>query len=97
MSALEVVATIAVKASSVEAIRDALTTLAAATRQEQGCLRYDLFESAASPGTFVTLEEWRSQEDLDAHLRSEHVQAAFAAAEGHLADDVAIHPLRPVL
>ena len=35
--------------------------LAEATREESGCLAYDLFESAAAPGVFVTLERWTDQ------------------------------------
>lgn len=96
MSDLQVVATIPAKAGSEDAVRGLLTTLAAATREEEGWLAYDLFESAAVPGTFVTVERWRGQEDLDAHLGSEHVGAAVAAATEHLGGNIAIHPLTPV-
>ena len=50
----------------------------------------------AAPGTFVTVERWTDQAALDAHMTQPHVAAAFAAAEGALSGDVAIHPLRPV-
>lgn len=96
MTELQAVATIPAKPGSVDPIRTALQTMVAATREEEGCLAYDLFESAATPGTFVTVERWRAQEDLDAHLRTPHVAAAFAAADGHLAGEVAVHPLVPV-
>lgn len=96
MSALQVVATIPAKAGSEDAIKQALSELATATRQEEGCLRYDLFESASAPGTFVTVEEWRSQDDLDSHMTSPQVAAAFAGASDHLAGEVVIHPLQPV-
>lgn len=96
MSELQVIATIPAKAGSEGAIRDALTTLVAATRTEEGCLAYDLYESASAPGTFVTVERWRSQADLDAHMGAPHVAEAFAGAGGHLAGDVQIHPLTPV-
>lgn len=96
MSELRVVATIPAKPESADAIREALVRLAEATRAEDGCVDYVLYESAAVPGTFVTVETWRSQEDLDAHMTSPHVGEAFAAADGHLAGDVAIHPLLPV-
>ncbi|MFC7489987.1 MULTISPECIES: putative quinol monooxygenase [unclassified Knoellia] len=95
MSELNVVATIPVKAEHVEALRGALTQLAEATREESGCPAYDLFESAASPGVFVTVERWTDQAALDAHMQAPHVAAAFAAAEGALSGDVAIHPLVP--
>lgn len=96
MSELHVVATIPVRAEHVEALRGPLTELAAATRQESGCLAYDLYESAAAPGVFVTVERWTDQAALDAHMQAPHVAAAFAAADGALAGDVAIHPLTPV-
>ena len=97
MSDLRVVATIPVKPESVEALRPALNALADATRAEEGCLSYDLYESAAAPGFFVTVEEWRSQEDLDAHMKTEHVGAAISAAAEHMAGDFAVHPLIPVV
>ena len=69
MSDLQVMATIPVKAEAVEQVRPALQALVEATRGEEGCLAYDLFESGAAPGTFVTLERWRDADALDAHMR----------------------------
>lgn len=96
MSELHVVATIPVKPEHVEALSGALTQLAEATREEAGCLAYDLYESAASAGVFVTVERWTDQAALDAHMKTPHVAAAFAAAGDALAGEVAIHPLVPV-
>ena len=96
MTELDVVALIPAKPGSEDVVRDALITLAAATQNHEGCLHYELFESAAAPGTFVTVERWTAQEALDAHMATQDVADAFAAADGHLAGDVAVHPLRPV-
>ncbi len=96
MSDLQVVATIPAKPEAVDQIRAALLELVTATRQEDGCLSYELFESAAAPGTFVTVERWRAQEDLDAHMHTPHIAAAMGAADGNLSGDIAIHPLTPV-
>ncbi len=96
MSELQVVATIPAKPEAADAIRAALKELVAATLAEDGCLGYDLFESASAPGTFVTIERWTDQAALDAHMGMPHVAAAFAAADGALSGDVAIHPLQPV-
>ncbi|MBF4162769.1 putative quinol monooxygenase [Nocardioides acrostichi] len=96
MSTLKVIATIPVKAEEVERLRGVFTTLVAATREEEGCLAYDLFESAAAPGTFVTIEEWTGQEALDAHMQSPHIATAFAEAGDAFAGEVGIHPLTPV-
>ena len=97
MSELRVVATIPAKPEAADAIREALKALAEATRAEEGCLAYDLFESGSAPGTFVTVERWTDSAALDAHMAMPHVAAAFAAADGALSGDVAIHLLQPVL
>ncbi|MEP6631666.1 MAG: putative quinol monooxygenase [Lapillicoccus sp.] len=96
MTVLNTVALITAKPGSEGAIREALTTLRGHTRGEEGCLRYDLFESAATPGTFVTVEEWTDQSALDAHFASPHMAAALSAAGDALAVPPAIHPLTEV-
>ncbi len=93
MNDLHVVAIIPAKAGSEAVVRDALAALETASRSEEGCLDYSLFESAAAPGTFVTIEAWRSQADLDAHMQTPHIAAALGATSDHLAGDIAIHPL----
>lgn len=97
MSELHVVATIPAAEGSVPAVREALQTLVAATRDEPGCVSYDLFESASAPGTFVTVERWADQAAMDAHMTTPHLAAAFAAVGDRLAGEVAIHPLTPVV
>ena len=97
MSAVPVVAVVVAKAGSAEVVREALTVLARASRNGEACVSYDVHESAATPGTFVTIECWRSEGDLDSHLQSEHFQQAVQATTGHLAKAPAIHPLHPVL
>ena len=42
------------------------------------------------------METWESQDDLDAHMQTDDIAAALAAADGHLGGDIAIHPLRAV-
>jgi quinol monooxygenase YgiN len=96
MPDVRVVAVIPAKAGSEDVVRDALITLAEASRRHQGCTDYRLLESAAAPGTFVTIESWSSQEDVDAHMQTPDIATALGAAEGHLGGDIAIHPLRPV-
>jgi quinol monooxygenase YgiN len=96
MPDLPVVAVLVAKAGQEDVVRAALTDLVAPTREEEGCLAYDLYESGSAPGTFVTVESWRAQADLDAHLQTPHVQAALAAAGDALDGAPGIHPLRPV-
>ncbi len=96
MADLNVIALIPGKPEAADAVREALSTLAAATREEEGCVSYDLSESQAVPGTFVTVEVWKDQASLDAHMTTPHIAAAFATVGDKMAGEVAIHPLAPV-
>ncbi|EME64406.1 hypothetical protein G352_12524 [Rhodococcus ruber BKS 20-38] len=96
MTELRVVATIPAKPGSEDAVRSALVALAAASRDEDGCVSYELFESGSAPGTFVTVEVWSGQEALDAHMTSRHVTSALATVGEHLASVPVIHPLTAV-
>ena len=96
MADLTVVAVIVAQPGKEGVVRDALVALVPPTLQEPGCRSYVLSESAAAPGTFVTVETWAGQQDLDAHMTTPHVQQAFAAAGDALASAPGIHPLVPL-
>ncbi|WP_417066758.1 putative quinol monooxygenase [Niveibacterium terrae] len=66
---------------------DAIATLrqlAALTRQEEGCIRYDLYRDSANPMRVNTLELWSSEEDLKRHLASPYLKKAVIALIGKL-------------
>ncbi len=94
MPQLRVVAQLTTKPDSTEVVREALTTLESATQNPPGCVEFVMDESVAAPGTFLTVETWESQETGDAHMATEDLATAIFATEGHLAGDIAIHPLR---
>jgi quinol monooxygenase YgiN len=95
VSDLPVVAVIVAKPGSEDTVRAALQGLVEPTLAEAGCRSYSLHESLATPGTFVTVESWDGSADLDAHMASDHIAAALAATDGHLAAAPTIHPLTP--
>lgn len=95
MTDLDVVAVLVAKPGSEQVIHDALADLIEPTLAEEGCISYQLFTSAVDPATFITIEKWRSQADLDQHMQTSHIQAALAAAGEHFGAAPAIHPLQP--
>lgn len=95
MPDLNAVAVLVAKPGSEAIVGAALRDLVAPTRQEEGCQAYELFESTAERGTFITIERWRGPADLDAHMQTDHVVAAITAAGDHLAAAPAVHPLEP--
>jgi quinol monooxygenase YgiN len=82
---LGVVARIVAKPGSVEVVRDELTSLLEPTRAEVGCILYELMQNESDPTDFTFYEEWTNGAALDAHAQSDHIRAAFAALDGHLA------------
>ncbi|RFA12733.1 antibiotic biosynthesis monooxygenase [Subtercola boreus] len=93
MPDLNVVAILKAKPGSEQIVGDALRGLVEPTRAEEGCLSYELFVSAASPTTFITIEKWRSQNDLDGHMKTPHIAEALGTAGEHLAEAPDINPL----
>jgi quinol monooxygenase YgiN len=71
---LYVIATASVKQEKRDAFREGAKVCIAATRQEDGCLLYDLHESITDPMRFVFVEQWTSREALGAHARSAHLK-----------------------
>lgn len=96
MADLQVVAVLVATEGSEDVVRGALAELVAPTRAEEGCLSYELYASAADPRTFITVEHWRDQAAVDAHLQTPHIATAFQVAGDHLAAAPGIHPLVPV-
>ncbi len=96
MSNLKVVAVLKAQPGSEDVLKDALNSLVEPTRAEEGNVSYHLFASNVDPATFITIEEWRSQDDLDAHMKTPHITSALAAAGSAFATAPEIHPLTPV-
>jgi quinol monooxygenase YgiN len=94
MPNLDVVAVITAKSGSEAIVEAALKTLAAASRHDRGCISYDLFASDSTPGTFITVEKWESQEDIDTHMASPHIADVITTAGDHFDGFPAIHTLR---
>jgi quinol monooxygenase YgiN len=75
MKTLTVIATFQARPGKETELREALTDLLAPTRQEAGCLNYDLHQSLEDPAKFLFHENWTSKAHLDAHLQTPHLKA----------------------
>ena len=70
-----VIATFQARPGKEAELRAALLGLVAPTRQEAGCLNYDLHASSEDPAKFLFHENWTNEAMLEAHLAAPHVQA----------------------
>ena len=55
-------------------LREALTEVLTPTREEDGCLFYDLHVAADDPSKFLFHESWASNAHHDAHDQTAHIQ-----------------------
>ncbi len=73
---LTVIATIASKNIDAEVVLTALENLQKYSRQEVGCLRYELSVKRDSDNTeYLVSEQWASQEYFEAHKQEPHYKA----------------------
>ena len=77
--------------------REVLEAFVAPTRQEQGCIRYDLFQDVSDPAQFTFIEEWASAEDLERHSKSVHIVAGRARIAGKEAKAAWVQVVRRIV
>ena len=69
---IKVIAQFNLKAGNAEKAKMLCADLVKATREEKGCIQYDLLQDKNDENIMVILENWASQEDLDEHYLSDH-------------------------
>jgi quinol monooxygenase YgiN len=72
---IRVVAHFKPKPGKLEEARELLLGFTTPTRAEKGCVFYDLHVNPTDPEDLTFIEEWDTDEDLDAHSQSAHIQA----------------------
>jgi quinol monooxygenase YgiN len=55
-----------------EAVERVLLAMIELSREEPGCIRYDVYRSAVDKRCFLLVEIYRDQTGLEAHTASEH-------------------------
>ena len=86
MSTLTLVAKVTAKTGKEAELEEALRALIAPTRDEEGCLRYDLHLSDEVAGIFVFLEDWQTRELWERHMVSPHIESFKVRSEELVAD-----------
>ena len=89
---LTVIAIFKAKAGKEAALKSELLALIPPTRQESGCINYDLHVDTENPARFVFHENWESKVHLDAHLANAHLKAFVARMP-----DLIAEPLQLIL
>lgn len=79
MSKLTVVATMRALPGKEEELERRLKALIGPTREEAGCLDYDLHRQIDDASVFVMIERWTDKGELDKHLQTPYLRELGAA------------------
>lgn len=61
-----------VKEDEVEKVLKLAKELVAATINEEGCIKYEMYQDQKKPDILIMIEEWETMEHLKSHMASEH-------------------------
>ena len=61
-----------IKEGQVSAFVEYMREMIRLTKEEDGCIAYDLYEAIDGSGEVVMVEIWESKEALDLHMQTEH-------------------------
>jgi quinol monooxygenase YgiN len=69
--------------------------VARASRAEEGCISYRVYEDTEMPNEFVFVEEWESGEALESHFRTPHIAEFMSSISGAIVGppDVRFHDI----
>lgn len=85
MSNLTIIAHITAHDDKIDLVKTELLKLIAPTRQEAGCVAYDLHQDNENPAHFMFYELWESRDLWQQHMQAPHIKALSAATEGAIA------------
>ncbi|AFO46856.1 antibiotic biosynthesis monooxygenase [Pseudomonas alloputida] len=73
------------------ALGQRLLALVGPTRQEPGCVRYDIYQSGDSVEGWLVYEDWHSSEAFDGHLQTPYVQAFMTELDTFCSEVPEVH------
>lgn len=73
-----------------------VTALIAATRSEEGCLSYNLYESVETKNQFAMIENWEDQAAIERHNQSPLLKQLFANMADYAVKPTALSFSEPI-
>lgn len=69
---IKVIARSVIRNNELEKVINLYDELIKKTREEDGCISYELFQDINDKNVLIIIEEWESEKHLDAHKKTEH-------------------------
>jgi len=93
---LKVIARLRAQPGREAGLKQVLVGLVEPTREEPGCISYELLENLEDPREFTFVEEWRSESALDSHFSTDHISSALKEFPDLLAQELELRKYRRV-
>ncbi|WP_162048459.1 putative quinol monooxygenase [Vibrio taketomensis] len=82
MAHLTIVAHIVAKPDQIDLVKQELLNLIEFTRNEEGCVNYDLHQDNTNPAIFLFYENWVDRDLWQQHMANSHIERYLAATDG---------------
>jgi quinol monooxygenase YgiN len=82
MSVLTNVAFFKARPGQSEVLGQRLVALVEPTRQEPGCLRYEIYRASDCADCWLVYEDWRAPDDFKSHMQTPYVGAFMKDLDG---------------
>jgi len=96
MSKLNIVAIFTIKPEYHTEFQTEFKKIVEGSRQEDGCIQYDLNQDVKDPNTYVFIETWQSRQAIDIHNTQAHYKQFAKFAEGKVAKKT-VHVMKQVI
>jgi len=93
---IRVIARFFANPNSINSIKPILISLVEPIRNDPGCLSCHLVNHVTNNNEFTFIEEWISEDALNAHLSESFVQKAVLDVEPFLAGPLELHVYKPI-
>lgn len=87
---LKVIATINAIKGKEKDLQKVLIKLVEPTHKESGGISYTLINNITDQTEYIFFEEWKTEKDLEAHMKSSHFQEAVSSLDGLIASEPVI-------
>ncbi|MFQ5989904.1 MAG: putative quinol monooxygenase [Candidatus Methylomirabilales bacterium] len=85
---LRVIARVKARVDKGDELQAVLLGLIAPTRQEPGCITYEMLQNKEDATEFTFVEEWTDEAALESHFGTSHIQDALKKFPNLLAEEL---------
>lgn len=88
---IKIIAKHTVLNAKVDAFKALAKEIISATREEKGCISYELFEDTTNSNILTFIEEWQDMEAIKSHFNSDHFTRIVPQMKSLLSEDPALN------